>query len=77
MLDAVDRAEARQLEAHLAGCATCRWELTQLRQAADVLPPPRPSEELWKRIVADVRATEQEQGEHEQHGEADGQTKAG
>lgn len=66
-LGAVDQTERGQIEAHLQGCSGCRRELAQLREAAGTLPsPPRPSDELWKRIVAAVRATEeQEQAERE------------
>lgn len=61
-LDAVDQAERQQVEAHLEDCAACRRELARLREAADMLPSPsRPPEELWKRIVAEVRAVEDEQ----------------
>ena len=68
-LGAVDQAEARRLEAHLEGCAACRRELAQLREAAGMLPsPPRPSDELWQRIVAEVRAAEEEQEHDEEEG---------
>lgn len=72
-LDAVDQAEREQVEAHLAGCAACRRELARLREAADMLPSAsRPPEGLWKRIVAEVRAAEDEQRHKE--GYADGRT---
>ncbi|MBW3547037.1 MAG: zf-HC2 domain-containing protein [Actinobacteria bacterium] len=61
VLDAVDEAERQQVEAHLEGCAACRRELARLREAADMLPSPsRPPEELWRRIVAEVQAVEDE-----------------
>lgn len=61
-LDAVDQAERQQVEAHLSDCAACRRELAQLVEAAGMLPPPpRPPDELWDRIVADVRAIQHEQ----------------
>lgn len=70
-LGAVDQAERQRVEAHLEGCAACRRELAQLREAAAMLPsPPRPSDELWERIVAEVRAAEEEQ-EHDQEQEQD------
>ena len=68
-LDAVDQAEREQVEAHLAGCATCRRELAQLREAADMLPPAsRPPEDLWKRVVAEVQAAEDQQRDQEKYG---------
>lgn len=60
-LDAVDQAERQQVEAHLEGCAACRRELARLREAADMLPSASPPpEDLWKRIVAEVQAVEDE-----------------
>ncbi len=68
-MDAVDQAERQQVEAHLAGCAACRRELARLREAADMLPSAsRPPEDLWKRIVAEVRAAEDEQRHKEESG---------
>ncbi len=83
-LGAVDQAEREQVEAHLAGCAACRQELARLQEAADMLPPAsRPPEELWKRIVAEVQAAEDEQRDKEEYGYGhttggtEGQTAAG
>lgn len=67
-LGAVDEAERDQLEAHLQGCAPCRWDLARLVKAADKLPSPtRPPAELWRRIVAEVRASE-DQPRQQSHG---------
>lgn len=68
-LDAVGQAEREQVEAHLAGCVACRRELARLREAADMLPSPsRPPDDLWKRIVAEVQAAEDEQRAQEDYG---------
>jgi hypothetical protein len=52
-LDALDSAEAEEVEQHLQGCAVCRSEISEHREVAglfsgiDVEPPPR----VWDRIV--------------------------
>jgi anti-sigma factor RsiW len=62
VLDAVDDLERAAVEAHLEGCVACRQERAQLEQAAAMLPPAsRPPEDLWKRIVEEVQAIEDEQ----------------
>lgn len=69
-LGAVEGAERVAIEAHLEGCAPCRRELAQLREAAGTLPTaPRPPDELWRRIVDEVRVFEQEEREHGGEGE--------
>ena len=59
-LDALDEAEERAYEAHLAGCAQCREELASLREAAGLLAyavdAPAPPEALRGRILAQARA---------------------
>ena len=68
-LDAVDQTEREEVEAHLAGCAPCRRDLARLREAAKVLPSPsRPPEDLWKRIVAEVQAAEDQQRTQQEYG---------
>jgi anti-sigma factor RsiW len=58
-LDALDPAEARRLESHLASCPTCPERLRWLRPAVDVLPvtvaQQDPPEELRERLMAAVR----------------------
>jgi anti-sigma factor RsiW len=71
-LGAVDQAERADLDAHLADCRSCRRELAQLREAAGMLPSvPRPPDELWQRIVDDVRALEEAQREDGGGGDSD------
>jgi len=59
-LDALDEAEERAYEAHLAGCAQCREELASLREAAGLLAyavdSPAPPHALRGRILAQARA---------------------
>jgi anti-sigma-K factor RskA len=59
-LDALDVAEARSLEAHLASCAECRAALRDWRDASGLLAhaatPAAPSDELRARILAAARA---------------------
>jgi anti-sigma factor RsiW len=59
-LDALDEAEERAYEAHLAGCTQCREELAALRETAGLLAyavdAPAPPEALRGRIVAQARA---------------------
>lgn len=59
-LDALDEAEERAYESHLAGCAQCREELASLREAATLLAygveAPAPPEALRGRILAQARA---------------------
>lgn len=59
-LDALDAADARAFEAHLATCDDCREELAALRDAAGALAyapaGPAPSRDLRDRIVAQARA---------------------
>lgn len=58
-LDALDPAEEREFEQHLAACARCREELAELREAAGALafattaPPPPPH--LRQRILDEAR----------------------
>ena len=59
-LDALDAAEARSLEEHLATCAECRAALIEWRDATGLLAhastPAAPSDELRRRILAAARA---------------------
>lgn len=59
-LDALDEAEQRAYEAHLAGCAQCREELATLREAATLLAygveTPAPPQALRGRILEQARA---------------------
>jgi len=54
-LDALDAAEKRAVEEHLAGCAACSERLRWMRPAVDVLPatvpPQSPPPELKARIM--------------------------
>jgi anti-sigma-K factor RskA len=58
-LDALDVAEARALEAHLATCAECRGTLIEFRDATGLLAhaatPKAPSDELRTRILSAAR----------------------
>jgi anti-sigma factor RsiW len=61
-LGEVELADAREIEAHVAGCDSCRAELLELREAfgaialsaAPVAPPP----ELRDRVLAAASAPE-------------------
>jgi anti-sigma factor RsiW len=59
-LDALDEAERREYEAHLARCEQCRDELASLSEAASSLAyavePSAPSPQLRERILAGARA---------------------
>src|SRR5260221_8620134 len=59
-LNALDAAEARLLEAHLATCAKCRAALGEWRDASGLLThastPAAPSDELRARILAAAQA---------------------
>ncbi|MDQ5821506.1 MAG: anti-sigma factor [Actinomycetota bacterium] len=59
-LDALDEAEERAYEAHLAGCEQCREELASLREAATSLAfgvdPVSPPDALRERILKQARA---------------------
>ena len=59
-LDALDAAEARGLEEHLATCAECRDELIALRDAGGLLAhaatPAEPGPEVRARLLASVTA---------------------
>ncbi|HZO96469.1 MAG TPA: anti-sigma factor [Gaiellaceae bacterium] len=59
-LDALEPAEARLFEEHLAGCESCRSELAVLSESAAALAfaagPAPPPPELRDRILAAVRA---------------------
>ena len=62
-LDALDAAEQEEFELHLSGCADCRTEVTELREAASSLvlseeaPPPPP--ELRASVLAGIVGVEQ------------------
>jgi anti-sigma-K factor RskA len=59
-LHALDEAEEREFEQHLAGCGRCRRELVGLREAAAALAyapeGPAPPPELRQRILHQARA---------------------
>jgi len=59
-LDALDSAEAREYESHLATCEKCRAELAQLSEAAGALAfaveAPAPPPELRGRILETARS---------------------
>lgn len=56
ILEAVEEAERRDVEDHLQHCDVCRKELADLGDAVSLLPErPETSDELWKRIMAQVR----------------------
>ena len=59
-LGALDAAEARRVEEHVAGCPECRAELEAWRETASALAytaePAEPSPELRSRILQSVRA---------------------
>lgn len=60
LLGALAEDEARRFEAHLEDCARCRFEVRELRVAADALhssaPPVAPPPELKDRIMSVVRS---------------------
>ncbi|HEX8069918.1 MAG TPA: anti-sigma factor [Pyrinomonadaceae bacterium] len=62
-LDALDAAEARALDAHLAACPECRAELAELRAAAATLAhasaPVEPAPDTRARLLAQLKATPQ------------------
>jgi anti-sigma factor RsiW len=67
-VDALDAAEARAFEEHLAGCARCREEVDSFREtgaelagAAAVEPPP----ELRESVLGAIRGVRPEAGEAE------------
>ncbi|WP_129657029.1 anti-sigma factor domain-containing protein [Rothia halotolerans] len=67
-VDALDAAEARAFEEHLAGCTRCREEVDSFREtgaelagAAAVDPPP----ELRESVLGAIRATRPDAGEVE------------
>ena len=59
-LDALDPAEAREYEAHLATCAECQADLAQLGGSASALAfaveSPPPPDALRRRILEDARS---------------------
>lgn len=59
-LSALERAEARELDAHLATCAECRAEFESWQETAASLvyaaPLAEPSAELRARLLASIRA---------------------
>jgi hypothetical protein len=56
-LDALDDAERRAVDAHLAGCAVCRAELAGHHEALAALTPDEaPPASLWQRIAVDIGA---------------------
>lgn len=62
-LDALDRAEQEEFEVHLADCASCRREVTELREVTaelvlpDGAPPPPPA--LRAAVLAGIVGVEQ------------------
>lgn len=59
-VDALTGAEARDAEAHLEGCAACRAELAQLREAlADLAAPVEPPPAMRARVLAALDDVEQ------------------
>jgi anti-sigma-K factor RskA len=60
LVGALDEAEARELERHLAGCGECRERVEWLRPAAELLPESvervEPPAELRQRVIEQVRA---------------------
>jgi anti-sigma-K factor RskA len=67
LLGALPELEAEVFEKHLAGCATCRRELNELRVASEALPsavePVLPPPELKESLMATVRAEAEERQE--------------
>lgn len=67
-LNTADEAERRALDEHLAGCAECRAELRESRDAAAALAfaavPISPSPELRARVLASLKTTPQQGGAH-------------
>lgn len=56
VLGALDPEENDRVRRHLARCARCRSEVEKLEQAVERLPAaPDPPDELWQRIVEEVR----------------------
>ena len=56
VLGALDNAESELVTAHLAHCARCHLEVARLRDSAEQLPPaPDVPDELWQRIVDEVK----------------------
>lgn len=58
-LDALDEAEVRAFEEHLAACSRCQSELAVMRRAVEQLPAAPtvdPGPELKQRVMATVRA---------------------
>jgi anti-sigma factor RsiW len=57
-IDAVDPDEVAEIEAHLAGCQSCRAEVTEHRETAAVLNDSRaevtPPPELWDRLLSSI-----------------------
>lgn len=61
VLGALDTAERRVFEAHLAGCEQCRGEVRSLRRVADALavsvPQRTPGPELRARVLSSILGT--------------------
>ncbi len=59
-LDALEEADSRALQMHLATCAECRTALDELRDTADMLAyltePVTPPADLYARILEDIHA---------------------
>jgi len=59
-LDALDRAEAREMDTHLAGCAECQAEFDSWLETsaalAHTVPASEPSADLRSRILESLRA---------------------
>lgn len=64
-LDALDAADARALESHLASCAACREELAALRETvaaiAETAPRVEPPAALRERVLSQATARAREQ----------------
>ena len=72
-LGALDEAEVRALEAHIAECAECRAEAALSRDAAAALAltvaPVAPAPQLRARILEQVRALQRKDGDETERGQ--------
>lgn len=58
--DFLSRRDREALRAHISACAACQQELALLERAAAAvaaLPAPRPPDELWQRVAAQLPAS--------------------